>query len=420
MSAFTKIRNGLRFALGLERMTNELKVFSSMYLAFLVATTFAGIFINVFLFNVSGAMSTLAVYYLCYYISEGVSVYIAVKLSHRVNMSGLTVIGLVLHVIAYGLLLITREGAIHIYPIIAILCGCGGGFFWMSYYALLQAYTDESNRQYGVTFIGMFASAISLVAPLISGTILVSVMGIAGYVAVFAVALVFFLISIVFALRMKIPESSTGKKEMLMTMRSMWKKKALNRLLVCEGMSNLKVGVYAFYLSILIYSLTSNELALGMSSTLSGAATLLANYVLNRIDLKHRTRIAVMLIAMMIMVAATGMLFFWYGAIAVIAYYILYNCGESVSNTFKICVCCEVTEYTSEACGCDRNTEVGALRIIASEVGRCIGIFISFLVPEGSITWILIFFVGLNLVNLGMGFVYKNASRICSKGAVSQ
>jgi len=401
------------YNLPIAKMRKEYRLFICAHFAFHAALSMTSIFVSAFLFNVSGKMSTIAIYHLFFYFMEMLGIYCVVRFSDKLNNVIFSTIGLVLHAIAYGALLLTREGAIHIYPLIASICGLGSGFYWVSYYTLLQVYTSPHNRQFGIAFISLIQSVISLSAPLVSGFILSKVIGTVGYIIIFSIALVFFAISVFVELRLRGTVSENKSKKLFPMIKKMWHKKALNCEMLGEFIAGLRGGVYAFYLSILIYSMTSDELILGFSNTVSGAVSILIAYFLSRVNFGEKGRGIMLITALSAGLMITGSLFFWYGALAVIVYFVLNNATEAIANHFKTYMGYEVSEYASRVCETDCAVEHSAVKLIALEIGRLCGIGVSFLIPGENVTWILIFFVILTVLNLISGFVYEKAAKMC-------
>lgn len=412
MTRLARMGHRLSESFGLNRMSREFKLFANTYFNFVAATTLSNIFISTFLFKSGGEMGTIARYYFLFYLLEMTGIYLVVRLSHRVSNVAFTVIGLFLHAAAYSLLIIAREDAIRIYPAIAVVCGLGSGFYWVSYHSLLQVYTTVKNRQFGMAFSGMVVNIITLVAPTVAGAVITWIPGTPGYVAVFCVAFLFFACAVLIMVRLKGTAPEAKRRTLLPLIRRMYHEKVLNYSMLGEFLRGLRDGVYAFYLNILIFSMTSNELVLGLTTTCKGAAAILIFYLLGRRNLDGPARVRLMLAAALLSLCVTGSLFFWYSAAAVIVYSVLDNGAQLVINNYANYIGYNIASYASRKCG-DCRMENAALRLISLELGRTAGIFVSFLIPAGNNRAILTFFMVLCGVNLLAWAVYRRAENRC-------
>lgn len=414
MTRFVQRLKNITYEYGMGRMSKEFRTFAYVYFALDAALILTSIFISAFLFNVSGKMSTIAAYYLFFYLFEMCGIYSVVRFSHKINNVTFVITGLILYASAYAMLLIARENSIHIYPIIAAVAGLGSGFYWVNYYTLFMVYTTPEKRQYGMAFITLVINITALVAPVISGTILSKVAGTAGYVIIFSIALTFFSLAVIVALKLRGTAPENKSRKLWPVVKKMWHKKVVNLGIAGEFISGLRGGVYAFYLSVLIYSMTSNEFILGLSDTIKGAVAILASYMLSRINFKSKGRIAMLLSALTLSLTITGSLFVWYGALAVIVYYVINYTSDAVAEHFRTYIGYEIAECSSKHCGEDCTMEYSAIKLLALEIGRVCGIGLSFLIPGDDKNWILIFFVILTAINLCGGFIYRKAARICA------
>lgn len=397
----------------LDQMSSDFLTFINAYFCFSTAVTLSNIFISTFLFSAGGEMSTIATYHVFFYFCEMLGIYFAVRFSYKVGSVRFSVIGIVLHLIAYLILLIAQERTIHIYPVIGIVSGIGSGFYWIAYYTLIQLYTTEHNRQYGMSYSGLVGNLIVLIAPSFSGVVLVCIPGHWGYMTVFGIAFLFFAWSMWIIRRLKSAGKSETKRVLFPLVREFWHEKVLNDSIVCEFIRGLRSGLYTYYFNILIFSMTSNEFILGITSTIKGAAAMLIFYLLGRRNIGRKSRFTLFLIASILGICVTSSLFFWYTAVAMVVYSVLDNSTNVVVDNYSAFTGYQIAQYTSRKR--DLRMENSALRLIALECGRITGIVISLLIPMSD-RGILVFFLVLGFLNLPVWWLYRRASKICEEG----
>ena len=397
----------------LDQMSPEFLTFINAYFCFSTAVNLSNIFISTFLFSAGGEMSTIAMYHVFFYFCEILGTYLSVSFSHRISSIAFSVAGIALHLAAYLVLLIAQERTIHIYPVIGIVSGIGSGFYWIAYFTLIQFYTTEQNRQYGMSYSGLIGNLIILIAPSFSGIVLVCIPGHWGYMTVFGIAFLFFAWSVWIIRRLKSAGKSEKRRVLFPIIREFWRERVLNDSILCEFIRGLRSGLYVYYFNILIFSMTSNEFVLGLTSTIKGAAAMLIFYLLGRRPIRRKSRFALFFVASILGICVTSSLFFWYTAVAVVTYSVLDNSTNVIIDNYSVFTGYQITEYISRKR--DLRMENAAIRLIALECGRITGIMISLLVPTSG-KGIIVFFLVLGFLNLPVWWLYRRASKICEEG----
>lgn len=396
----------------LDKMSREFMIFINSYFCFAIGTTISNIFISTFLFKSGGEMSTVALYYLTYYFFEMLAIYLVVRFSHRVSNVHFAVLGIILHVVAYLILLIAQKNSVDIYPIIGLVCGLGGGLYWTGYHTLIQVYTTNENRQYGMSYSGLINNLIVLTAPTLSGIVLISVPGIWGYMIVFGVAFLFFVWAAIVIRKLRAEHKNSERRKLFATIREHWSGKILNYSMICEFIRGLRNGVYAYYFNILIFSMTSNEFVLGLTTTVKGAVAMLIFYLIGRRVLGRKLRMGLFLAASIVGIIITSSLLIWFTAVAVIVYSVLDGATMVIMDNYANLTGFEVAKCTSTKK--DLRMENVALRLISLELGRIVGITTSLFLPLSG-NGIIIFFIILCLLNLPVWAMYKKAAELCEE-----
>lgn len=394
----------------LEKLNANFIRFANAFFCFQIASALSSIFIGTFLFVSGGEMSTIALYYVSFYSFEALSVWLTVRLSHRVESRKLTMLGIILYLCAYLILLVAQENTIKFYYIIGSLAGFGSGFYWNGYYTLLQYYTDSENRQTGLSYIGIISNMIALISPSVSGLILAFAPKKIGYVIIFGVAAVFFAASTWITRKLSAVEKRSEPSKIFPLIREFWHDKVVNCMIIAEVMRGFKSGIYAYYFNILILAMTSNELIIGTTSTLKGAVAMLIYYILGRCHISTKRRFALVFIASVMGIFATSSLLFWFTAAAMVVYSIVDGAVAVVVDNNLLLAQYEVSEFMSKRR--DLRLENSGIRLLSLEVGRVLGILVSLCIPVGG-KEVVVFFVILAILNIPVWAIYKYASKIC-------
>ncbi len=398
-------------ALGLSFMSVNFLDFCKVHMLFQLATNLSSAFVGTFLFNDENGFFVVTLYYFLIYLSELLGLFIVVELSRRMPAVVLSRIGLFLFAASYALLMLLGEEARHVFFIPPVLAGLGNAAYWLPYHNSIKLYTSNANRQIGLSFIGLTGNLIILISPPVSGLAIRLLTKGNGYAAVFAITVVFFICSALVSL--KLPRASVpgAKNRIVELIKKNWRDRAFIDYAFGETFRGIRDGVYLYYLNVLIFSLTGDELIIGLSIAGKCAIAMLVFFLIAR-KLNYRKRIMFMLFFALAELFVTAGLLLWQTAAAVILYSIL-------DNGFQVIIQ-NSTQYTSyNLCDhlskdCERRFETLAIRSQLVNLGRVIGLLIYILLRAYGQPQILTLII-LTAVSLPFAFFYWDAERAMIK-----
>jgi hypothetical protein len=398
--------------LGLSLFSSDFKVFTASYALLLIGTTFSSLFISTFLFQINRNITTLAIYHIVYYACEAAVFYIALRLSHIISSVRYIIAGFVLYAAGYSLLLLLRDKSVYFYPLVAVVISTGSGLYFTAHFNCFQLYSNSENRFPAITLHGFFANIIALTVPMVSGFVIVKAPGMTGYMVIFGLSLVFFILAILNIRRLKKEEKSESKLAVTPFFRDAENIRAAVSVMAGQFLLGLRQGIYTYYFNILIFSLTSNEFILGVKNMLAGLSSIAAFYIIGKLNLSHRGRLVLMFTGAVLSIIFTSSLLVWTTSVAVIAY-----CVFDAVALIMLNVPADFINYES-ALGMSRKrdtrAEYTAVRLITLDAGRIIGIFVSLLIPADTRS-VIIFFITLSGTNLIASLVYGKAQRMSEK-----
>ncbi len=245
------------------------------------AGTIASVFVNLFVFVVSGQLSSLALFNGAYFFSLTFVFYFTGYLFRKSSPLVPYRWGLVLTASFYGVLLMLFHHASQYILVLGLLQGVSQGFFWFG--ANLMTFDTVAPAQrirfYGVN--SAVGSVLGVAGPLLGGALVELMPGLRGYLLVFSLAMGLY--AATFAISFSVPEGPPLGNEplsfslVLHRVIPFWKE-ALKTLMVRgtrEAMSGL-AGVY------LIYIATSNAWVVGVYSSVSAFTRMLGSLVVSR------------------------------------------------------------------------------------------------------------------------------------------
>jgi YQGE family putative transporter len=234
-----------------------------------------------------------------------------------------------------------------------------------------------------------------MIAPWISGYLIVHMKQASGYRLIFTISLTVFVIGVIVSFFLK-KRKAQGEYEWLLPARSLREKgtpwRTVSAALVAQG---VREGVFGFMIALLVYVNTGNEMKLGNFSLVTSAVSLFSFMLVGRlIKPKHRkTAMLIGAIAMVLVVVP----FFWQVNFTTL---LMFGIGVGLFFPFySIPITSSVFDLIGgNADSVKRREEYIVLRELALNVGRILGsaIFISVVsITKGPLA--------LNLLLLGIG-----------------
>ena len=179
---------------------------------FTLCSQMASVFMNVYLYTYTGSLVVMAIY-----TAVRIGIYplffmLAGKMAVKNSYSRSLTFGLLILVAQLSEVL-ALNAYFGTYPILiylaALLCGMGESFYWCSVNSLNQLVSDLEDRTQFLSLIGIFSNIMSICAPVISGIVIASsISDTAGYISIFKVVLVVYVILAVIAFQVKVDVKS--------------------------------------------------------------------------------------------------------------------------------------------------------------------------------------------------------------------
>ncbi|MGB8955918.1 MAG: MFS transporter [Tumebacillaceae bacterium] len=340
-----------------------------MMCSFTFATSLSNMFINVFIWKLNSSLSLLALYSLVFSLVILASFPLcAVFARKRTPMASLR-LGILCFLATYALVLLYQErSADHIFEI-GLGMGLGASFFAIGMHMGMLDSTRDRGRDRFLYVSNLLNSVSGMLAPLLSGFLIDRFAGMKGYYFVFSITLVWFLISIVFSLKLK--GKQVAKESHLL---EVWK----NPTREWRGMYWITMGsgfVEGTYLTFLItmmgYSILQSELSLGGIATFAAVISMLTSLVLARIS-KPENRLPVYSTGAVLLCASSLWIAVHPTFLSLVAYTIVSTVGLNLINTtFNAWTYASIEKDPDYAA---RRLDYVVVREIPLGVGRTIGI----------------------------------------------
>ncbi|WP_407945752.1 MFS transporter [Paenibacillus puerhi] len=276
---------------------------------FAAGNALSGTFVNVYLWKAKHDFTLIGWFTLVHYVAMALTFWVAGKWVKEHNKMNCLRAGVAVSALFYILVLWFGVRTADFFVLLAVVQGMAAGFFWLAFNVVYFEVTGPGNRDRFNGWAGLLGSGAGMVAPWISGFLIVRMEAQTGYRLIFTISLIVFLIGAAVSFFLK-KRKTSGSYEWMLTWTCLrqedtaWRKVGL--ALMAQG---VREGVFGFMIGLLVYVHTGSEMKLGNFALISSAVALVCFMLAGRF-LKPRYRPKAMLIGVVMLVAII-LPFFW-------------------------------------------------------------------------------------------------------------
>ncbi|MFD0697372.1 MFS transporter [Paenibacillus sp. GCM10027628] len=276
---------------------------------FNIANALSGTFVGVYLWKAKNDYALIGWFTLATHLTMAVTFWLAGKWVKEHNKMNCLRAGVAVSACFYMLVLWLGSNSYHYFVGLGMVQGISSGFFWIAFNVVYFEVTDPDNRDRFNGWAGLLGSGAGILAPWISGLLIVGLGDVAGYRLIFSISLGIFVLGVIVSFFLK-KRKIQGTYEWLLIIRCLkqaqtpWKRVFL--ALVAQG---FREGVFGFMIGLLVYIATSSEASLGRFVLITSTVSLISFWLVGKF-IKPRYRKGTMLVGALMMVAVI-LPFFW-------------------------------------------------------------------------------------------------------------
>ncbi|MFI3226793.1 MAG: MFS transporter [Clostridia bacterium] len=408
---FIKLYDKFMSASGGLGLSREFKVVTFVHVLLMLGISLSSVFISVFLFKMNGSDYVLTAKYNAYlFFFEGLTFILCLYFYKYLSVVKTMQIGLCVYSLSYIILLIFRNDIINYYIIVAALSSTGAGLYWTGYYLMTNVHTTPENRQRALGFNGICCYIVSIIASPISGFITSTFEGMTGYIIVFGVTIIAYLIAAFYI--KDVPYISTERYNFNFhnSFKYILKTKATRLIYISETFRGIRLGMTFYYTPILLYSITSNEFILGIALMLKNLSSILSCNYMKTIKTAHRRFVStaillgIEIVTLFILIANRETNLMVYLAFFYCSFYVIV---EIIGMNLSQIPLFETMILLKRHCGTDR--EFMGVRQLLFNGGRTFGVIVLLFLPTEPIYQLIAI-----CTSSVVAFI---AACICNKGA---
>ncbi|TGE31689.1 MFS transporter [Desulfosporosinus sp. Sb-LF] len=371
---------------------------------FLTGVSLSNIFFNIYLWKLSQNLEIAAIFNLFQFIMVPFVFFMATHLFKQKGIILSMRLGLLVHVGFFLLVLLLKDKITHLTPLFGVLMGLGQGLYYFGYNVSTYDWTNNQNRDRFSGFNGAANALAGMVAPLVGGFIIRKLGTTTGYIAVFSIMVICFILATMitgtFVARTGKPRCNFTQARVLIG--AEWRR--VNWSMFLRG---LREGVMSFLLILIFYEFSQNELQLGFFNFVLSIITFLSYYFVGRFISRDRRFLFMFLGGILLALFTTMVLWepslksFWLFGIANSLFYPL---------IFVPLTTISYNVIRNNLRTADYQVEFLSLREIPLNIGRILGILllIYFINRSWPAVWLL---WGLGLSQLPIASILKRVSK---------
>lgn len=291
------------------KLSAEAKLSLIIHAFFQLGASMAGLFLNIYLWRLTEDLTINALFNVINFAVGPFIFALGGYIVKRFDRMLVYRLGIVLNAIFYLLVIIVGERVPDYYVLFAILTGIAGGFYWVGYLVLQYDVSTDQNRVRYLAINMITFNSAGLLGPFLAGTIIQRMDGLKGYITIFIIAFIMFVLASVVSTRIK----ATVKQKKAYYLKYMGivmkKNKTFVKGLLAFTFLGLFQGIMLFLPNILLFQALGREDYVGYLTVLFSLIIVSMGFVISKFAKKDNTKLYVLMTTISISLAAALLLF---------------------------------------------------------------------------------------------------------------
>lgn len=290
---------------------------------------FNSLFLGIYFLKITeGNLTTIALYYLIYYLSHVTCRYIVSKFINSSRVIKMYRMGLLTTLIISLILLFSRENIVNFIYLFAIIYAFSQCLYWSSYEVIIDNLNHKNNFNKYFTYDSVINNITSVVFPIIFGNVIEGYSYQLVFLILVGITIVSFILS--FTIKdVKIDCEKIQPKKSIKTIKDKKLFKLMSFQAVCDGLTN--GGVISLLATLILYNNVKSEGIIGnLSSVIALICIFAAIVVEKKVNYKNYKKIVLPLVTMMFLITIPISL--KSSAILIAIYQLLIALGNVLTN----------------------------------------------------------------------------------------
>lgn len=251
-------------------------------------------FVNVYLWRQTNDFITIATYNFSIFVLQPITYIFAGMLAKKYNRIIILRLGVGFLALFFMTVLFLRENAATYEILLGSLLGIGYGFYWLAFNVLTFEITEPHTRDFFNGFLGSLESLAGMIGPFVAGAIIVRMPLQDGYMVIFAISLLLFLLAVILSFFLQ-NRKTVGHFSLLTVVKQIQYDLNWKNTLLANFFQGIRDGVFGFVIAIWIFITTNSEFSLGMFHFILNAFSFLFYLIVIKIVRVHNRNKAILL-----------------------------------------------------------------------------------------------------------------------------
>lgn len=248
---------------------------------FQFGASMSGLFLNLYLWRLTQDLMVNGVYNIILYAITPFAFAAGGWVAKRRDKMVTYRLGIFAIAIFYLFVVIAQEQVAHYYVAFAIFNGIAAGFYWTGYLIIQYDVSTEANRIRFLAINMVVFNTAGLIGPALAGFIIQRSEGLQGYIIIFSIAFIMFLIAAIVSFRIPVVKSHHKAYYLRFMGLLMNKERRWFKALVSFLILGLFQGIMLFLPNILLFQTVGREDWVGYLGVFFSALTVATGYVIS-------------------------------------------------------------------------------------------------------------------------------------------
>lgn len=271
------------------RLSKDGKLLLFVGILFLSGMTIASTFVNVYLISLTDNMGLMILQNVSNYAALLGAFLFGTYYVKKGSILTLLKVGIISSVIYYSLILFLKEQAGNYLIFLGIFNGIGMGLYYFAFNILVGKLTDEDQRAAFFSYQTSFSYIFGVVAPMISGAIIVRYSELTGYYILFAVSVLVYILAIVMSCLIK--QIHINEQYHVLPILKLKNNKYWSANRYYNFSFGLREAIYAQIFMVFAYLILDNEQIIGnLNALMSFIGVLSSIFIASKFTLENQKR----------------------------------------------------------------------------------------------------------------------------------
>ncbi|WP_052144685.1 MFS transporter [Halalkalibacter okhensis] len=357
------------------------------------------IFINLYLWRLTESLLINGLFNLTAILSQAVATILIGKMAKQKGHLAIYRYGIFLTAFFYLCIVVTQENMVQYFYLFALVRGISQAAYWLSYFTLAHEVSHNLNRHRYLGWNQMLMGLANLVGPAAAGFVITLYTELTGYIIVFSIAFLMFIIATIGSFRIKKVHSHHKEYYMKYLKLVVKKKPNFQKALFGWFIIGFPQGILMYIPPILLFTIFPDESFVGYMNVLFLSLSIVASYAISRFANIDSTKIYLLVAAIGMLISATFLI--WEISIWTV---VLFMAISSIfkplqGNTYAAYYFTWLDKIPLKE---NFRVESVVLREAIINIGRGLGIVIFMVfsteINPATIPWILVFVMAIQLI----------------------